>query len=171
MVIRALDLFCGGGGSSWGARAAGARIVCGVDSDPIASAAYARNFPSARAVCLRMSRNTKLEALGDLGRINLLLASPECTNHTCARGSRPIDESSRETARFVVNFAKQLLPRWVVVENVVQMRNWDGYARLLEDLGALGYHTAPMVLDARDFGVPQQRRRLFVLCDLKREPP
>ncbi len=171
MVIRALDLFCGGGGSSWGAQAAGARIVCGIDADPIASEAFARNFPAARALHLRMTRSTGRRVLGDLGRLDLLLASPECTNHTHARGNRPIDENSRATARFVVNFARDLLPRWVVIENVVQMKVWDGYDRLIGDLDALGYHIAPMVLDARDFGVPQQRRRLFVLCDLERDPP
>ena len=171
MVIRALDLFCGGGGSSWGAQTAGARIVCGIDADPVASQAFAKNFPAARALHLRMTRTTGRRVLGDLGRIDLLLASPECTNHTHARGNRPVDENSRATARFVVNFARDLLPRWVVIENVVQMKTWDGYSRLIGDLDALGYHIAPMVLDARDFGVPQQRRRLFVLCDLERDPP
>jgi DNA (cytosine-5)-methyltransferase 1 len=171
MVVRVLDLFCGGGGSSWGARAAGASIVCGVDADPVACTAYAKNFPASRSLQLKMTRNTKSDTLGHLGRIDMMLASPECTNHTHARGSRPVDENSKATARFVVNFARHLLPRWVVIENVIQMRAWQGYGRLIGDLEALGYKTASLVLDARDFGVPQQRRRLFVLCDLTREPP
>jgi DNA (cytosine-5)-methyltransferase 1 len=171
MVLRVLDLFCGGGGSSWGARAAGATIVCGVDADQIARDAYAKNFPKARALRLKMTRNTRPEALGDLGHIDLLLASPECTNHTHARGNRPIDESSKATARFVVHFAADLLPRWVVIENVIQMRTWKGYSRLIGDLKKLGYGTSSMVLDARDFGVPQKRRRLFILCDRERQPP
>jgi DNA (cytosine-5)-methyltransferase 1 len=171
MVIRALDLFCGGGGSSWGAQAAGVHIVCGVDADPIAKQAFAKNFPEARALRLTMTENTRPEAVGEVGHIDLLLASPECTNHTHARGNRPIDESSRATVRFVVNFARDLLPRWVVIENVIQMRAWEGYSRLIGDLEDLGYHTAQLVLDARYFGVPQQRRRLFILCDLERDPP
>lgn len=178
MIVRALDLFCGGGGSSWGARAAkvGAvkvEIAYGIDADPVAMAAYARNFGRQKAVHLRMTENTTPSMLRDLGEIHLLLASPECTNHTCARGSRPIDESSRETARYVVNFAKNLKPkpRWVIIENVIQMKRWDGYGRLLEDLRDIGYRVADMVLDAQEFGVPQQRRRLFVICDLEREPP
>ncbi len=171
MTMRTLDLFCGGGGSSWGACAAGARIVCGVDADEVAIEAFAKNFPSARAVRLAMTAQTTPEALGDIGRVDLLLASPECTNHTHARGNRPRDENSRATARYVVNFARELLPRWVVIENVVQMRAWDGYTGLIGDLRSIGYQVEPIVLDARDFGVPQQRRRLFVLCDLERAPP
>ncbi len=170
MVVRVLDLFCGGGGSSWGAHAAGTQIVCGVDDDPIACDAYAKNFPTARAVRLRMTRNTKPNVLGDLGRIDLLLASPECTNHTMARGNRPINHHSRATARFVLNFAAELLPRWVVIENVTQMKAWNGYDGLLAGLEALDYRFLPLTLDARDFGVPQRRRRLFILCDRELPP-
>lgn len=170
MTLRVLDLFCGGGGSSWGARAAGASIVCGIDADPIARAAYARNFPDARAIRLKMTRNTRPAELGDLGRIDLLLASPECTNHTHARGNRPISHHSRATARFVLNFARDLLPRWIVIENVTQMKAWSGYEDLIQGLEDLEYNVDPLVTDARDFGVPQQRRRLFILCDRKRKP-
>lgn len=170
MDLRILDLFCGGGGSSWGARAAGGYIVCGIDADPIARDAYARNFPKARALRLKMTRNTTPGAIGDLGRIDLLLASPECTNHTMARGSRRINHHSRATARFVVNFAAELLPRWVVIENVIQMRDWKGYGPLIAELEDLDYNVLPVTLDARDFGVPQQRRRLFLLCDREGDP-
>jgi DNA (cytosine-5)-methyltransferase 1 len=71
----------------------------------------------------------------------------------------------------VVNFARDLLPRWIVIENVVQMRAWKGYDRLIGDLESLEYRTTSITLDARDFGVPQQRRRMFILCDLERDPP
>ena len=170
MTLRTLDLFCGGGGSSWGARAAGAEIVGGVDADPIASSAFARNFAGARAVNCRMSDTTTAASLGDLGRIDLLLASPECTNHTCARGARPVDEASRNTARYVLNFARDLRPRWVVIENVPQMKAWDGYGPLVTELESLGYNLKAAVLDAQHFGVPQQRRRLFIACDLDAIP-
>lgn len=149
---------------------AGAQIVCGVDAWGLASCAYRRNFPGALVENLRLDEGTRASALGDLGRIDLLLASPECTNHTCARGSRPKDEASRATARYVVNFAEDLRPRWIVVENVVHMKRWAGYEPLMDSLEDLGYHPRPMVLDASEFGVAQSRRRLFILGDLERRP-
>jgi DNA (cytosine-5)-methyltransferase 1 len=170
MAIRVLDLFCGGGGSSWGALQAGAQIVGGVDADPIAARAYSANFPGAQAFNLRMHGETGARDIGLAGGIDLLLASPECTNHTCARGSRPINEESRETARYVVSFARDLRPRWVVIENVPQMRSWGGYEALLRDLRQLGYRLDAATLDAQHFGVPQQRRRLFIVGDLKQQP-
>ena len=169
--MRTLDLFCGGGGSSYGARMAGAEIVCGVDASPVATAVFKANFPSARAVTLEMTDRTTVRDLGRrIGPIDLLLASPECTHHTCARGSAPRDEASRATARYVLNFTTALTPRWVVVENVVHMRSWEGYQPLLEALERVGYHLRVEVLDSSRFGVPQSRRRLFIIGDRERPP-
>ncbi len=173
MSVRVLDLFCGGGGSSWGAQAAGAEIVCGVDGWDLAVEAYRRNFPRARAERLVMGPDTTPSDLGKLGRIDLLLGSPECTHHTCARGSRPRNEDSRRTAYYVTNFARGLnpRPRWVVIENVVHMRGWHGYEALISQMEDLGYNTDVYVLDASRHGVAQTRKRVFIVGDLKAAPP
>jgi len=171
MKLRTLDLFCGGGGSSWGAQAAGAEIVCGVDAWDVASKTYGVNFPRATARNLILGEESQPADLDvDLGKIDLILASPECTNHTCAKGNAPRDEGSKRTARYILNFAGELKPRWMVLENVVQMRNWDGYTPLIGEIEALGYGVLPQVLDADAFGVPQTRRRLFLLCDREGKP-
>jgi DNA (cytosine-5)-methyltransferase 1 len=85
--------------------------------------------------------------------------------------AKPRSEDSRRTSLYVFNFAKRLLPRWIVLENVIQIRNWHGFNHLIHELRNLGYHIRSEVLDSADFGVPQARRRLFVLCDRDREPP
>jgi len=170
MAIRTLDLFSGGGGSSYGARAAGAEIVCGVDAWSCATDAYAANFGEDKALNLTLDAKSAPSALGDIGAIDLLLASPECTSHTCARGSRPPDEESKGTANYVLAFAAELNPRWVVVENVIHMRGWQGYKPLLEALRKQGYRVRIEVLDSSRFGVPQSRQRLFILADREREP-
>lgn len=164
-MLRTLDLFCGGGGSSWGAKAAGAEIAFGVDAWDLATKTFKANFPGAETLTMTLDESSGPELLPSLGKIDLILASPECTNHTCAKGSRPRDEKSRGTARYVVSFASELRPRWVVIENVIHMRTWRGYRPLIRDLEKLGYNVLPQILDASDFGVPQTRRRLFLLCD------
>lgn len=168
--LRTLDLFCGGGGSSWGARFAGAEIVCGVDAWDLAAQTFGDNFPEAKAVNARLNGATGKAVVGSIGPIDLILASPECTNHTCARGSREKDEQSRRTALHVLNFVQDFRPRWVVIENVIQMRAWRRYDELLGELGKF-YHVRPQILDAADFGTPQSRRRLFILCDREEMPP
>ena len=163
-TIRVLDLFSGGGGSSYGARSAGATIVAGVDAWGVASKTYARNFPHAAALNLRLEGDEIHQAVANLGRIDLLLASPECTNHTCARGSRPVCEDSRLTAWQVLHHARALRPKWIVIENVIQMRSWTRFRDFERELLDLDYNIWPHVLDASDFGVPQSRRRLFLVC-------
>src|SRR5690349_15162552 len=100
-VIRALDLFCGAGGSSCGARQAGATIVGGVDAWSTAIDAFKLNYPNACTWQTPIERLTGKFLAKELGRIDLLLASPECTNHTFAKGNRREgieQEKSRRTA-------------------------------------------------------------------------
>ena len=169
-MIRAADIFCGAGGSSAGGRAAGVEIVAGVDMCTIAARTFAANFPNARVFAKRLE-DLRIESLkAAVGEIDLLLASPECTNHTCAKGAAPRDEASRATAMLVVEYARALSPRWLVLENVIHMRPWSRYGELKRELGDLGYRLHEHVLDSADFGVPQRRRRLFLVGDRSREP-
>lgn len=162
--IRVLDLFCGGGGSSYGARSAGAQIVAGVDACTIAAETYGANFPGALALNATLAGDKVSAEIRAVGPVDLLLASPECTNHTCARGSRPVCEESRMTAWQVLHHAREFQPRWMVVENVVQMRSWDRFREFEREILGLGYQIWPRVIDASDYGVPQARRRLFLIC-------
>ena len=163
-------MFCGAGGSSAGARAAGVEIVVGVDMCAIAAKTFSANFPEARVIAERLESVPLGSLTAKIGEIDLLLASPECTNHTCAKGGAPRDEASRATAMLVVNYARALRPRWLVLENVIHMRPWSRYGELKHELGNLGYWLHEHVLDSADFGVAQRRRRLFLVGDRVREP-
>jgi DNA (cytosine-5)-methyltransferase 1 len=170
MLIRALDIFCGAGGSSAGAQSAGAKIVGGIDSWDLATLTFRDNFNKALVETRELGPSSRPASGMSAGDIDLVMASPECTNHSPAKGSRPRSEKSRRTSHYVLNFAKRLKPRWIVLENVVQLRSWKGYDPLLDDLRDLGYCIRPQILNAAEFGVPQTRRRLFVLCDRDRDP-
>lgn len=171
MAIKALDLFSGCGGSSAGARAAGAKIVAAIDAWSLATSAYKENFPHARVVTKRLDKVGPRSLRKAIGSIDLLLASPECTNHTLAKGGAKRSEESRETAFQVLRFAKEFKPRWIVVENVTQMRRWRRYKTFISRLKKMGYQIGEQVLNAKHFGVPQDRNRLFILCDLEQAPP
>jgi DNA (cytosine-5)-methyltransferase 1 len=168
--LRTLDLFCGAGLSSAGARSAGAELVAGVDQCPLAAETYSQNFSSALVVNKPLEKIAPAKLRDKIGDIDLLLASPECTNHTCAKGSAPRSEESRATAMQIVRYARTFKPRWIVMENVVHMRPWPRYVVLIETLRRMGYRIREQVLDAASFGVPQKRRRLFVICDREAEP-
>ena len=139
MTFRALDLFHGAGGSSLGAQAAGARIVAGIDLWSIASDCYRRNFPKAHTINADIRDISPQEVHSQIGDIDLIIASPECTNHTCAKGGAERSEESRLTAFEVVRFAAEFMPEWIVLENVVHMQSWHAYPRLINDFEKLGY--------------------------------
>lgn len=143
--------------------------MAGVDSWDIAAETYRDNFPMATALMARLHSHSSASLLPGIGRVDLLMASPECTNHTCARGARERDTESQQTSAYTLNFVRAFRPRWVVIENVVQLRDWEGYPRILEALRRQ-YYVSVQVLDSSNLGVPQTRRRLFVICDREREP-
>jgi DNA (cytosine-5)-methyltransferase 1 len=168
--IKGIDLFAGVGGSSWGAMTAGINVVAAVDRWSLARDTYKSNFPKVRFLQERCEA-VKVSALKKkLGTVNLIIASPECTGHTCAKGDALTSEASRRTAFQVIRFAKEFKPRWIVVENVVHMRSWKSYEKWMRQLRDLGYNLRDQVIDAADHGVPQARRRLFIMCDRERVP-
>ncbi|HDL90601.1 MAG TPA: DNA cytosine methyltransferase [Thermodesulforhabdus norvegica] len=166
MRLRTLDLFHGAGGSSIGAQMAGAEIVAGIDCWQVASDSYRRNFHEVQLVnedIRKVSTKNFHKAIGD---IDLIVASPECTSHSCAKGGRDRCEESKLTAFEVARFAREFRPKWIIIENVIQMKSWSGHSELLEELWKLGYYVREQKLNAQDFGVPQSRKRLFLLCSL-----
>lgn len=164
-------MFCGGGGSSYGAAMAGAEIVGGIDLWSVATEVFADNFPCARIFNGRVEEFDPLMIVDKIGPIDLLLASPECTNHSYARGGRPKVKASQDTAFQVIRYAREMKPRWLIIENVISMQAWARYPEFLQLLRKEGYVVAEHVLDAADYGVPQRRRRLFIVGDREANPP
>lgn len=162
--LKTIDLFCGAGGSSFGARNAGAEIVAGFDLWSTAIKAYKTNFPEAKTFEGDLRKLLPEEIKKQIGDIDLMLASPECTNHSLAKGAKVRDEASKETAFEVTRYAKTFSPKWIVIENVVEMQSWSGHSKLLKELWELKYFVKEIELNSADFGVAQSRKRLFLLC-------
>ncbi len=171
MSIRALDLFCGAGGSSWGAREAGVEIVAAFDLWRLAGEAHLVNFPEAEYISGRLEDLDVSSLVARFGKIDLIMGSPECTNHSPAKGNKPRCEESKNTAFQVVRFAEAFKPRWIIIENVVGMKRWSRYAEFKNAIEKLGFQLREQVLNAAEFGVPQSRRRLFLMGDRLRKPP
>lgn len=149
---------------------AGCQIVGGLDMWDVAIRTHSLNFPDAHGYQMTASSLDPKRVLREIGQVELLVASPECTSHSVAKGKRTGCELSRATAFEVVRFAEVLRPRWIVVENVIQMQQWKRFEEWIGDLRELGYHINYGTLDSRYFSTPQSRRRLFVVCDREASP-
>lgn len=163
-MITFADLFCGGGFGARGAVAAGAQPILAVDAWDIATETYKSNFPTAEVFCSPIENIVPRE-LAQNYRPDVLLTSPECTSHSIARGAKPGCEQSKETAIGIIPWIEAMEPRWLIVENVNRMKKWGRHSELINNIQAHGYQVNDLVLNAADFGVPQSRKRMFLVCD------
>lgn len=181
--LRAIDLFCGAGGSTTGAKQSGLKVVLAVNHWYTAIQTHEANHPDVRHICARIDdidpRHDK-----SLPNFDLLLASPECTHHSNARGSAPIDDQKRATPWHVCLWAEVKRPKWIVVENVREFRDWapikngkpiksrkgEIFKAWVDCLKALGYQVEHRLLNSADYGEATKRIRLFVVCRLGKGP-
>jgi DNA (cytosine-5)-methyltransferase 1 len=166
------DLFCGAGGSSLGAELAGARLVMAANHWETAIEVHQAHFPDAGHDCADISQADPRR----YPRTDILLASPECTNHSQARGvSRrrqdptlwdapdPAAERSRATMWDVPRFAEQMGYSAVVVENVVEATKWVMWPAWWQAMELLGYRGVVLSHNSMHHGVPQSRDRIYVV--------
>ena len=188
-TIRAADLFCGAGGTSKGLRLACNRLgrrldLTAINHWPTAIDTHRTNQPEARHICERLELVDPRQVVPG-GRLDLLVASPECTHHSNARGGRPVSDQQRASAWTVLRWAEALYIRSILIENVPEFATWgpvgangrplkhragETYRAFLEALRSLGYHVEARVLTAADYGDPTTRKRLFILADRRRRP-
>ncbi len=170
-ACRAIDLFCGIGGNSLAARNAGIQVVAGFDKWELATQVYQENHPGAKIYTKALEDIRPKDIQPEIGKVDLILASPECTHHSIARGNKRRLKYSMKLAYQVTRFSKVFKPRWILIENVPQMVNWEEFGDFIGKLRGQGYHVSEQELTASDFGVPQSRKRLYILCDLEADPP
>jgi len=165
--MRAVDLFAGAGGFSTGARMAGCEVVWAANHWPLAVEWHAANHPATRHACQDLHQADWRAVPAH----DILLASPACQGHSRARGvDRPHHDAQRSTAWAVVSAVEYHRPPVALVENVPEFAKWALYPAWSQAMRALGYQLAPHLIDAADHGVPQHRRRLYLVCTRSSRP-
>lgn len=174
MTVTITDLFCGAGGSSLGAQHAGATVAMAANHWPKAIDVHQHNFPDARHDCADISQVDPRR----YPSTNVLLASPECTNHTAAKGvsRRRQDptlfdspdlgaERSRATMWDVHRFVEHHNYDAVIVENVVEATRWVYWSSWWQAWTDAGYDARVVSLNSAHTGeVAQWRDRIYVVA-------
>ena len=175
-----VDLFCGGGGLSTAAAEACEDLNRGVDLYAVnhwtkAIETHERNHPWATHM------NAKVEELHppnvvEPGRVDLLIAAPECTHFSTARGGKPVTEQQRASPMHVLDWVHKLQPTSLLLENVPEFKSWgpivdgtptrDGtkFEAWKAQLEADRYSVRHTKLNAADYGDATSRRRFFVMA-------
>ena len=168
----AVDLFAGVGGLSLGFEQAGFDIAASVEIDPIHSAAHHFNFPDSKAICRSVAdlSGSELRTLSGVGNtdIDVVCGGAPCQGFSTI-GKRALDDPRNQLVFHFCRLVKELAPKFAVFENVRGLTLGAHKAFLNEVVEALsdsGYrvHLPYRVLNAADFGVPQDRKRLFLLA-------
>lgn len=176
---QAVDLFCGCGGISCGLERAGFDILSGIDNDAISLRSYTANFPKATAVRSDLSLLNPADVVAQMGVIrgslDLLAGGPPCQGFSknVPRKNRYREDPNNRLVCAFLEIASHLMPRFILMENVAEMRNGfeRSYTNLVMDLLAdCGYAVKHKILHAPDYGVPQRRRRAFFLASRDGEP-
>jgi len=118
------DLFCGAGGMTTGAQQSGyVRVGLAVNHWRTAIFTHETNHPETRHICAEMEH---VDPHGDktLPDVDLVMAGVECTHHSNAKGGAPVCDQRRSSARHVLEWVKAKRPKYMVVENVREFRDW-----------------------------------------------
>lgn len=162
--MRVISLFAGIGGFDLGFARAGLECVAQVEFNAAASSVLARHYPHVE----------RFEDVRDVGRHNLPAADLVCGGFPCqdvsVAGKRAGLAGERSGLWFeFLRILTELRPRWAVIENVPGLLSSNGgrdFAAIVHGLVECGYRVAWRVLDAQYFGVPQRRRRVFIVGSL-----
>ena len=167
-----LDLFAGIGGFRLGMEAAGHQCIGFCEIDKFARASYKAIHDTGGEIELHDIKIVSDEFIQSIGHVDVICGGFPCQTFSIA-GNRRGFEDTRGTLFFeIARFASILKPRILFLENVKGLLNHDKgrtFETILQTLDELGYDVEWQVLNSKDFGVPQNRERVFIIGHLRGE--
>ena len=167
----AVDLFAGAGGMTLGFEQAGFDVLAAVELDPIHASVHQYNFPFWTVICKNVAETTgkeirELSKIGDRD-IDVVFGGPPCQGFSLM-GKRDFKDDRNSLVYHYLRLVVDLRPKFFVMENVRGMtigKQKKILERIIEEFQHHGYRVTnnPQVLNAANYGVPQNRHRLFLL--------
>lgn len=168
--MKFLDLFAGIGGFRLGMESAGHECVGFCEIDKYARASYKAIHNTEGEIELHDITRVTDESIRRFGSVDVICGGFPCQAFSIA-GNRRGFEDTRGTLFFeIARFASILRPKYLFLENVRGLLNHDGgntFEVILSTLDELGYNVEWQVLNSKNFGVPQNRERVFIIGHLR----
>ena len=178
----AVDFFCGGGGMTRGLIDAGIKVLCGIDSNPACKQTYEDNNHNTylqKDIC-QFTPKDLLEQFPRIKNKNdlLLVGCAPCQPFSILRREEYDDDGNvipHKSVNLLIEFSrfvKELEPAHILIENVpgLKGRGVDVLNNFKQMLTDYGYKYDEKVIYAKDYGVPQNRRRYILIASKKFEP-
>lgn len=168
--MKFIDLFAGIGGFRLGMESAGHECVAFCEIDKFARASYKAIHNTEGEIELHDITTVTDEEIRNIGHVDVICGGFPCQAFSIA-GARRGFEDTRGTLFFeIARFAAILKPKYLFLENVKGLLNHDKgntFEVILSALDELGYDVEWQVLNSKDFGVPQNRERVFIIGHLR----
>lgn len=160
MSLRVLELFAGVGGCAY-ALPPSAEVVAAVDQDERAANTYRANHGHPQ---FRKNLATVRAAWLAGHDADLWWMSPPCQPYTIRGPQRDLDDRRAASFIHLVGMVETIRPRWLVLENVPWFQGSRAHALLRETLDRCGYAVAEMLLCPTELGIPNVRRRFYLVA-------
>lgn len=168
--MKFLDLFAGIGGFRIGMESAGHECIGFCEIDKFARASYKAIHDTKGEIELHDITTVSDDTIRGIGHVDVICGGFPCQAFSIA-GNRRGFEDTRGTLFFeIARFASILKPRYLFLENVKGLLNHDRgntFEVILSALDELGYDVEWQVLNSKNFGVPQNRERVFIIGHLR----
>ena len=168
--MKFLDLFAGVGGFRLGMESAGHKCIGFCEIDKFARASYKAIHNTKGEIELHDITAVSDESIRGIGSVDIICGGFPCQAFSIA-GNRRGFEDTRGTLFFeIARFASILRPKYLFLENVRGLLNHDGgatFETIIQTLDELGYDVEWQVLNSKNFGVPQNRERVFIIGHLR----
>lgn len=162
-----IDLFAGVGGLSLGFEQAGFHVVLANEYDAGIAAAYQRNHRGTKMVVGDITALNLEETFGAFaGKIDVIIGGPPCQGFSQKGQRKTIHDERNFLFKYYVKVVELVRPRYFVMENVPNLLTAEhGYFQreIVELFRGMGYRLNTGVLNAADYGVPQNRRRAVII--------
>lgn len=161
-----VDLFCGAGGFSLGAHAAGFAVAAAYDVDPILTSSYRTNFPDTKLVLGDLSITSGEKIVQHVGApVDGIFGGPPCQGFSDI-GRREVNDPRRELLGHFFRIVNEVRPKFFVMENVRGLAYAEARDVLNDAIASVRdsyFVSEPAIWNAADFGAATSRRRLFVI--------
>ena len=168
-----IDLFSGAGGMSLGFNKANFENVLAVEYDECFASTYKYNFPehNLKVGDIKNISNEEIKQLVGDNKIDVIIGGPPCQGFSIAGriGRNFIDDERNKLFKEFVRFVDIIKPKMFVMENVAALKTHNKgktIEEIVTEFKKVGYSVKYDMLNAVNFGVPQQRRRIFVIGTL-----
>lgn len=168
--LNAIDLFAGVGGLSLGFEMAGINIVMANEYDKSIAMSYKKNFKDKKLIIediTKLNIETTFQCIKD--KIDVVIGGPPCQGFSQKGQRKSINDPRNFLFRYYFDVVSFIRPKYFVMENVPNLLTTERgfFKQELESMfSQLGYSLFSGILNASDYGVPQNRRRAFIIGKL-----